>query len=496
MVVIPRSIYRIFIGIMALALVMAIFWRAGMTRGWVEALRETEPRPIQLRIWDWWSPSSNEEFGDYFAAVKETFERRNPDVEVIYQTVPFANYVQKLSTAMVGRTPPDLFQSSGFWSEGLYQRGMLRPLNDLISKDSVHSDGSRLDEAAFLPTAWQHNHTQDGVVFGMPMIIDASCLVWNLDILEQAAKQDEDIRDMFVRHPDGSVDYDHIRFEAVKDWDHFRRIVKKLTTYTPDGEVDQAGYTIQAYGAVGLLPHWLATNGARFQDMAGTRAMFDSPAGIETMHFISRLYWEDRVSSSFRRELTPADRFQEGKSACIPAGTYSGKTIIRNTMGWTHFGKTAFPPGPQGQGQKTVTWGNMMVISNRSTNVEAAWRYIKFVCSLEGNLLRLKHLGYNGPRFDFYETEQWRQAMAERPYLSNVKQICLAGDKLRHTEITAADHQANPIIETILLQYPDMVNGQGPYPSVEAAMHEAARNVNKVYDRYNRQVKQWKRQTP
>jgi hypothetical protein len=86
--------------------------------------------------------------------------------------------------------------------------------------------------------------------------------------------------------------------------------------------------------------------------------------------------------------------------------------------------------------------------------------------------------------------------MAERPYLSNVKQICLAGDKLRHTEITAADHQANPIIETILLQYPDMVNGQGPYPSVEAAMHEAARNVNKVYDRYNRQVKQWKRQTP
>ena len=69
MVVIPRSIYRIFIDIMALVLIMAIFWRAGMTRGWVEALRETEPRLIQLRIWDWWSPSSNEEYGDYFADV-------------------------------------------------------------------------------------------------------------------------------------------------------------------------------------------------------------------------------------------------------------------------------------------------------------------------------------------------------------------------------------------------------------------------------------------
>jgi len=490
----PRHLKHTMIAVMAIGLVIAVLWRAGMTQGWLGSLDKTAPRPIQLRIWDWWSPSSNEEYGDYFAALEETFEQRNPDVNLVYQTVPFANYVQKLSTAMVGQTPPDLFQSSVFWAEGFYQRGMLHPLNDLISNDPVNSDGSRLEEAAFLPSAWQHNHTQEGVVFGMPMIIDASCLVWNLDILERAAQQDDEIRAMFVRHPEGSVDYDHIRFEAIKDWAHFRRITKKLTTYTPDGEVDQAGFTIQAYGGAGVLPPWLAGNGTRFQDLGGSRAMFDSPAGIETMTFLARLYWEDRVSPSFRRELTPAERFQEGKTACIPAGTWSGKDIIRNTMGWDHFGKTAFPPGPHGSGQKTVTWGNMLVISNRSPNVEAAWRYIKFVCSLEGNLLRSKYLGYNGPRLDFYETERWQQALAERPYLSNVKQICLVGDKLRHTEIIAADHQANPIVETILLRYPDIMNGRGPYPSIEAAMHEAARNVNKVYERYNRQVTQWQGQ--
>ena len=77
---------------------------------------------------------------------------------------------------------------------------------------------------------------------------------------------------------------------------------------------------------------------------------------------------------------------------------------MRDTMGWQHFGKTAFPPGPGGSGQKTVTWGNMLVITRRCRQVEAAWRYVKFVCSLEGNLLRSKHLGYNGPRLDFYDT--------------------------------------------------------------------------------------------
>ena len=81
--------------------------------------------------------------------------------------------------------------------------------------------------------------------------------------------------------------------------------------------------------------------------------------------------------------------------------------------------------------------------------------------------------------------------MAERPYLSNVKEICLAGSKLRHTEIIAADHQANPVIETILLRYPEIEEGGGPYASVEEALGEAARNVDSVFRRYNQQVAAW-----
>jgi len=115
------------------------------------------------------------------------------------------------------------------------------------------------------------------------------------------------------------------------------------------------------------------------------------------------------------------------------------------------------------------------------------------VCGLEGNLLRSKILGYNGPRRDFYATEQWQKIMAERPYLSNVKAICLAGDKLRHTEIIAVNHQVNPVIETLLLRFPDIQAGRGPHPSIEAALAEAERNANGVFRRYNEQVNRWKR---
>mgnify|MGYP001167616858 FL=1 len=484
-----KTLLAIAIGVLLLA---AVVLRAGLTRAWVEDLHGAENRPIKLRIWDWWSPSTNEEYGYYFDDVERTFEQLNPDVDVIYQIVPFGNYVQKLSTAMVGHTPPDVFQSSVYWAEGFYHRGMLRPLDDLLEKNRSAPPNQQVTQDALVASAWRHNHTQSGTVFGIPQMFEAQTLIWNLDLLEEAARDDAEIRALFARLPDGSVDYARMRFAAVRDWDHFCRIARKLTTHHPDGSIDQAGFVINAYGTgMGMFQPWTAANGGRFQDAAGTRALFASPGGIEAMEFIARLYWKERICPPFRRQISDVELFQEGKVACMVAGTWSGKDIVRNTLGWDHFAMTAFPPGPRGSGQKTVTWANMLVISRRCENVDAAWRYVRFVCSLEGNLLRLKHLGYNGPRLDFYDTPEWQRAMQERPYVSNYKQICLAGNKLRHTEIIATNHQANPIIETVLLRYPDIIAGKGPYPSVKAALSEAAHHVDQVFQRYNQQVEQW-----
>lgn len=485
---------RYVLSTLALCLLSVVLLRAGLTRALVDdLLANKQKRPVTLRVWDWWSPSANEEYGQYFAEIERRFEAQNPDIDVVYQIVPFGNYVQKLSTAMVGNAPPDVFQSSVYWAEGFYQRGMLRPLDDLLEQNRHAPPELQVTEERFLPSAWRHNHGEDGTVFGIPQIIDAQCLIWNLDILQEAAQTDEEIRALFARHPDGRIDYARLRFDAVRDWDHFRRLTQKLTVRDESGQIEQAGFVINAYGGgAGMFSPWLAANGGRYQDAAGTRAHFASPEGIEAMRFMAQLYWEDGVCPPFRRQISDTELFQEGRVASMVAGTWSGKDLMRNTLGWDHFGKTAFPPGPSGSGeQKTMTWGNMLVITERCTNVDAAWRYVQFVCSLEGNLIRSQTLGYNGPRRDFYDTEQWQRAMAERPYLSNVKEICLAGDKLRHTEIIAVNHQANPVIETLLLRFPEIQAGQGPYAGIEEALRVAERNVNGVFDRYNEQVARW-----
>ena len=69
---------------------------------------------------------------------------------------------------------------------------MLRPLDDLLEQNRHAPPELQVTEERFLPSAWRHNHGEDGTVFGIPQIIDAQCLIWNLDILQEAAQTDEE----------------------------------------------------------------------------------------------------------------------------------------------------------------------------------------------------------------------------------------------------------------------------------------------------------------
>jgi ABC-type glycerol-3-phosphate transport system substrate-binding protein len=255
----------------------------------------------------------------------------------------------------------------------------------------------------------------------------------------------------------------------------------------------QAGFAIHSSGGgIDTYMPWCAANGSNFQDPAGTRALFGDAAGVEAMQFLLDLYWKDRVSPPFRRQLTPVEYFTKGKVACAYSGTWSGKYIVQLTEGKANFDFTAWPPGPRGRGQSTLSWGNMLVISKRTSDPELAWEYVKGIGSLEGSLRLLHTTEQNSPRKDFYDTPAWQQMCEQHPYLWNVDDICASGQKLRNTQINAVDYTLRPVFESLLLRYPDIEAGRGPYRSVPDAMRVAAERVNRVYQRYNAQVEYWR----
>ncbi len=461
--------------------------RAGPTRDLLGGLRKVAgrppPRPIVLRVWDWWSPSTTEDYADYFDELEALFESRHPQVDVVFQAVPFSNYEQKLATAMLGDNPPDVFQCSVYWAQGFYRRGMLRELNDLIAA------APELQDDQFIPAALYHSRI-DGHIFGVPHIMDARCLLWNLEML----RAEQSLHGMFEPGPDGRPDFSRLRFDAVGSWEDFRRIARQLTKRRSarDGQPTPAGFEVNAYGmeAAAFMP-WAAANGVQFQDHAGTRALFDTPAAAEALRFLLELYWTDRVCPPFRRVLTSHERFQQGAVACTMGGTWDGKYLVRNTQGWTGFGMTAFPPGPQGSGPKTIAWGNMMVISSRCRAPEAAWEYLRLVCGLEGSLLRLKHLQQNSPRRDFYRGRQWQEEVRQRPFLASVPRICGVGDPLHHTQTQAVRDEVQPIFEYVMLHWPEMQAGRGRFRDPADALHQAAQRVNDVYRRYGEVLRGW-----
>lgn len=511
----PNSVStgRAIVALILLALLVWVTAHSGLaTEARMAGAGITPGRRAVLRVWDWWSPGTDERYATYFAALKREFEQAHPDVEVVYQYVPFSQYEQKMATGLTGNSPPDVFQSSVYWAEGFYDRGMLEPLNGFLDRDRADRErrraagrpvdpGEIVDREAFLDAAWRHNTKPDGTVFGIPQILDSDCLVWNLDILRKEAATNAEVRAMFVRRPDGSPDYGHLRFDAVHDWEQFRRIVRSLTRYDSTGkalQIDrngdfvQAGFAIHAHGsgAEPFLP-WLAANGSNFQDGSGTRALFADPPGIEATQFLLDLYWKDHVSPPFRRQLGDDEVFNAGHVACIGTGTWAGKYIVRNTDGKLAFDFTPYPPGPHGAGQATLTWGNMLVISRSSRQKELAWEYIKFVTSKAGALRLLKLLDWNSGRKDFYEAPDWQAVCRAKPYQTNVAGIAACGKKLRHTQINATNYACQSFFETLLLHYPEIEEGHGPVPSVNGGLSQAAQAVDRVFDRYNAQVRDW-----
>src|SRR5207248_10395696 len=135
----------------------------------------------------------------------------------------------------------------------------------------------------------------------------------------------------------------------------------------------------------------------------------------------------------------------------------------------------------------------MLVIARRAREPDLAWQYVKFVTRLSGARRVLRLLDGNSARKDFYETDEWAQVCRRQPHLTNVPRICDCGIKLRHTQINAVDDQVKPIFETLMLRYPEIEAGKGPYPAVAAGRQDAAARVTRVYTRYNGQVAYWRR---
>lgn len=422
-----------------------------------------------LRVWDWWSPVEGEKMRDYFRGVETTFEQDHPGVDLRFQFIPFGpEYIQKIMASMAAKRPPDCLHASIIWANDLYERGVLSDLRPYIERTPEMA----IDK--WLPAALRYGRDK-GYVYGIPIEQDASCIVYNLDLFEQAG-----------------ISGDPFVFET---WEDLRQAAIKMTKRDAKGNVVQAGFMVPGGDLSALLP-WMYADGGAFYTADLRRSAFNAPPMHEAMQFMQDLQYRDRVSFPVATERQDFQYFLQGKVAMYVGGTWVGHLIEEQVPSF-RFGMMPFPRGPHGltrsgipwtTNQKVrysavcsgMTWTNLMCIPKGAANPELAWKFIVDYCGMRNALWKLKVIDRNSPLAAFYQTPEWKESLDRHPSLAYIPHITEVGGLypvVRFTEINAV---FLPLCQGLML------NNLRP----QDVISKAQTSVDRILERYYAQIEE------
>lgn len=117
--------------------------------------------------------------GEIARTVLDEFEELHPEIEVVVQQVPWTAAHEKLVTAVVGRSTPDVSQLGNTWIAEFVALGALEPLGTWVAG----SEAVRPDD--YFTGIWDTN-VIGGVPYGVPWYVDTRLLFYRTDLLASA----------------------------------------------------------------------------------------------------------------------------------------------------------------------------------------------------------------------------------------------------------------------------------------------------------------------
>ncbi len=130
----------------------------------------TRSDPDTLRFWAFGRE------GEVVQQLARGFEREHPGVHVRVQQIPWSAAHEKLLTAIVGRSTPDIAQMGNTWIPEMAALGALAPIT------------TPLADSSYFPGIVATNVIHD-TLYGVPWYVDTRVLFYRKDILAQAGYQ-------------------------------------------------------------------------------------------------------------------------------------------------------------------------------------------------------------------------------------------------------------------------------------------------------------------
>ncbi|MBO1332166.1 sugar ABC transporter substrate-binding protein [Streptomyces sp. VRA16 Mangrove soil] len=303
----------------------------------------------------------------------KAFERENPDISVEIQLTPWSSYWTTLRTSMRGGTAPDVFWMNAVNIQLYASNGVLEPLDAHIARDRT--------PVGKHPKALADIYAYDGRQYGLPKDFDTVGLWYNKRLFDKAG----------VPYPDADWTWDDLRNAARELTDRGNRV------YGIAAEMDrQAKFYPTVFGAGGYVLRDGKSGFADPRSIEGLRLWTDlvdrgwSPPQSAMAEVRSRnLFLSEQVAMNY--DLSAMASFMYGTPAIKDHG---GVTVL-----------------PKGRERATVIHGLANVISAKSRNKQAAWKFVDFMARRPAAEIQAK----GGVTISSYEGTQdaWMKSMPE-----------------------------------------------------------------------------------
>lgn len=290
---------------------------------------------------------------DYYKWAEQTFEARNPDVDVVVEQFPgtsLKDYEIKLRLRFASRQEPDLMMAN---------ENVLAPLASLGLLDETPANLVQRVETNGLNAMIRRACYTDERCYGVPTDAVWQAMYYNKTMFREAGLD-----------PD----------QPPKTWDELLEAADRLTVRGPDGIPTRAGFSLRKTGfKAGTAEKWftfLFSAGGQPFSSDGTRATLDTPEARAALGFYKAVL--DRKIDDVRLSGDQAG-FGQGTVAM-----FFREIQVNRWMKETHpdvdFGVAPLPGGPQSVSSGGVY---LMSVAKESPNRAEAWRFIDFLTADE-----------------------------------------------------------------------------------------------------------------
>ncbi|MEO5987556.1 MAG: sugar ABC transporter substrate-binding protein [Candidatus Eisenbacteria bacterium] len=308
--------------------------------------REQAREGVTIRMW-----AMGRE-GEVVGELLPDFEREHPGVHVVVQQIPWSAAHEKLLTAHVGHSTPDVAQLGNSWIPEFAALNAVEPLDRFLA------GSASTPQEAFFPGIWETN-VVDQVTYGLPWYVDTRVLFYRKDLLRRAG------------------------YDAMPTtWAEWRRSMERIKAQVgPD-----------RFAIFLPLNEWnppfvlAASAGSSLLNAEGTRGAFQEPAFRRGFEFYLAL---------FRDHLAPPindngianlyQEFERGFFAMYITGPWNiGEFRRRLSPAMQDAWATAPLPGPDGAASGlSMAGGSSLVVFRGSQHKAEGWMLLEYLARPE-----------------------------------------------------------------------------------------------------------------